>query len=296
MARTTPKVHSGGQRGGVTYSGGAVGIGIAGTATQAPQPQQPTNQTATDDEEDVIINQQNEDEVAEDEVDHDEIDWDGKQFPQLTDQQYDKIYSDNRDSYKNNGNIINAKQMYQTQNAKSPQMTVGNAYNKSWSQDLNHRLNHDLKLDTDSQFMHTYLSKALHPIGQDCTMYRAAHSTVIDSLLKKSGFSTYDKMSDKQLKSALVGATAEIKSYGSWSTNPQKNPFMVGVNSGGREVEIIARTSSGTKVFCAARSQTEVVTGAGQKMRITDVKTTRRSAFTSSGQSKPIIQLYVDLW
>lgn len=224
-------------------------------------------------------------------LNHDDVDWDNKNFPYLTRAEYDQVYQDNRDSYYKNGNIMNAKKMYESPNAKP------NTGGYSYSQDMNHRLNAGLKLDADSKFMEKYLTQGLHPIGKDCTLVRGAHDTLVNQVLKANGFSqNYDQLSASQLKTALVGTQFQTKAFGSWGANNQTNPFIGGSNAGGREVIIYARTAGTTKVIAGARSQDEFITGIGQNAKITDVKFTGGTAFTRSGQTKKVIELFVDMW
>lgn len=273
-----------------------------------PQPQaqsQPTSTLAQDDEDelDSVTVQQIEDadvsdapkpqDIVDDEakLNHDDVDWDNKQFPQLSQKEYDQIYQNNHDSYYKNGNIMNAKKMYESPNPKP------NTGGFSYSQDMNHRLNSGQALDADSKFMSKYLTMGLHPIGQDCTLVRAAHDTLVNQVLKANGFSSnYDQMSASQLKTALVGTQFQTKAFGSWGANNNTNPFLNGANAGGREVIIYARTAGTTKVLAGARSQNEFVTGIGQNMKITDVRSTNNTAFTRAGQTKKVIELYVDMW
>lgn len=301
MARSAPKVRSGGQRGQAVYSNGASGIGI-----NVMPPQQQTNQStqADEDEEDIVIdvndtNDTNDNTKKDDtkKINHDDIDWDNESFPVIDDTEYAQIYSDNRASYKTNGNIRDAKKMYEMKQPKPTSDTLNNTSNVSWSQDLNHRLNHNQPLDTDSQFMAKYLTQALHPIGQNVTINRGAHGTVINDILTKAGINkTYDQLSQSQLNNALVGTDFSIKSFGSWATNENKNPFLGGPQAGGREVVMYARTAASTKVFLGAKDQTEIVTGMGQKARITSIKLTNRMAYPQKSGAKPVIEVYVDLW
>jgi len=62
---------------------------------------------------------------------YDDIDWDNREFPELTQAEYDQIYRDNHDSYTKNGNITNAKKMYESAADK------GNGFSRS--QDMNYR-------------------------------------------------------------------------------------------------------------------------------------------------------------
>ena len=261
---------------------------------------QPQNQPPQDEDEEELAVDVTEDQVAdapkpqdivddEAKLNHDDVDWDNKSFPYLTDAEYAQIYQDNKDSYYKNGNIINAKKMYESPNAKT------NGY--SYSQDMNHKLNGDLKLDADSKFMAKYLTMGLHPIGKDCTLVRGAHDTLVNQILKQNGSGlTYDQMSVSQLKTALVGAQFQMKAFGSFGADNAKNPFIGGSQSGGREVIIVARTAGSTKVIAGARAQNEFITGIGQNMKVTDVQATNQTAFTRAGQTKKVIKLFVDMW
>ena len=273
--------------------------------TQMPPPLQPQPQPQQQDEDeeddeppfditpDDVKGAPTQDDLVDQEaqLDHDDIDWDSRQFPYLTQQECTQIYQDNHDSYYHNGNIINAKKMYESQSVKP------NTQGYSYSQDMNHRLNHDLPLDSDAKFMTKYLTMGLHPIGRDCTLVRGAHDTLVHQLLRKCGITkTYDQLTQSQLRSALVGTQYQMKSFGSFGANNQNNPFIGGSQGGGREVIIYARTASSTKVIAGARAQQEFITGIGQNARITDVKVTSGTAFTRMNGSKKVIELYIDQW
>lgn len=193
--------------------------------------------------------------------------------------------------------IVNAKKMYESTQAKPTSMTVGNQPNKSYSQDMNHRLNNGIALDSDSKFMKNYLTKGLHPIGKDCTLKRGAHDTVVNQLLKRAGVNmTYDQMSVGQLNAALKGTEFGMKAFGSFGANDSANPFIGGSQAGGREIIIVARTASTTKVIAGARKQQEFITGVDQKMRITGFKATNQTAYPQMGGAKPVVEMYVDMW
>lgn len=283
-----PKPKRGGQRGATMWQGIVPPPQVADEdeekleeeeeqATPAPPPQQ-------EEEEQSAVN-------------HDDIDWDNKDFRELTSQEYDQVYQDNRDSYKKNGNIVNAKKMYESTQAKPTSATVGNQPNKSYSQDMNHRLNNGIALDSDSKFMKNYLTKGLHPIGKDCTLKRGAHDTVVNQLLKQAGINqSYDRLSVSQLNAALKGTEFGMKAFGSFGANDSANPFIGGSQAGGREIIIVARTASTTKVIAGARKQQEFITGVGQKMRITGFKATNQTAYPQMGGAKPVVEMYVDMW
>ncbi len=286
--------------------GGQRGILFQRSSPIPPPPAQQPPQPALDEEEDVVAEeetksptpQQDQDEDQQQPaVNHDDIDWDNTQFPELTKSEYDQVYQDNRDSYKKNGNIVNAKKMYESANAKPTRDTVGNQPNKSYSQDMNHRLNNDIPLDSDSKFMAKYLTQGLHPIGTPCTLKRGAHDTVVNQLLKKAGYNTtYDKMSVQQLNAALKGSEFSMKSFGSFGANDRVNPFIGGSQGGGREIIMIARTAGSTKVIAGARAQQEFITGIGQRAKITGFKATNQMAYPQMGGMKPVVEMYIDLW
>ncbi|MGN0533020.1 MAG: hypothetical protein ACI4IK_01560 [Eubacterium sp.] len=143
--------------------------------------------------------------------------------------------------------------------------TDGQGY--SFSQNLNYKLDNGLPLDANEQFMADMLHLGVRPLGKDTVLYRAAH----DDILKAMGIKDYTKMSDAQLKS-LVGTELQTTSYMSTSYDVSKNPFVSGPQSGGREVQMEIRASSGTKVFLGAKSQAEIVTNVGTKLKLVDIK------------------------
>ena len=64
----------------------------------------------------------------------------------------------------------------------------------------------------------------------------------------------------------------QTTSYTSWSYDKSKNPFLPGPpQGGGREVYIVNKSSSSTKMFFGAKSQAEVVTNIGTNMKISNV-------------------------
>ena len=260
-----------------------------------PPPDEEEENTMAVEVEDTSTQQQEDEAPGTIQIDHDDVDW-NKQFGYLSDQEYDDVYQDNRDSYYKNGNIVNAKKMYESASAKPTTDTVGNTPGQSYSQDMNYRLNHDIPLDSDSKFMKKYLEKGMHPIGKDCMLVRGAHDTVVNQVLQASGIQSYQGLSQSQLSAALVGQTIKMKSFGSFGANNAKNPFIGGSQSGGREVIIYARTNSTTKVIAGAKSQAEFITAPGQQMRITKVNLTNKTAFTRKSGTKNVIELFVDMW
>ena len=138
----------------------------------------------------------------------------------------------------------------------------------SFSQNLNYKLDNNLPLNANEQFMKDMLQNGVRPIGKDTLLFRAAH----DDLLKQLGVSDYTKLSQAQLQQKLVGTTMQTTSYASWSYDKSKNPFLPGQpNGGGREVYMVTKANASTPMFFGAKSQAEVVTSVGTNMKISNV-------------------------
>lgn len=138
----------------------------------------------------------------------------------------------------------------------------------SFSQNLNYKLDNNIPLNANEQFMKDMLQNGVRPIGKDTMLFRAAH----DDLLKQLGIKDYTKLSQAQLQQQLVGTTMQTTSYASWSYDKSKNPFLPGQpGGGGREVYMVAKANASTPMFFGAKSQAEVVTSVGTNMRISNV-------------------------
>lgn len=138
----------------------------------------------------------------------------------------------------------------------------------SFSQNLNYKLDNNIPLNANEQFMANMLGNGMRPIGKDTMLFRAAH----DDILKQLGVSDYTKMTQAQLQQKLVGTTMQTTSYTSWSYDKTKNPFLPGQpNGGGREVYMVTKAAADTKMFFGAKSQAEVVTNVGTNLKISKV-------------------------
>lgn len=154
-----------------------------------------------------------------------------------------------------------------------------------------------LKLDNrqlaSMQFTDSYMGIATHPLGQDIQLQRGAH----DDLLRNAfGINDYSKMSESQLKSALVGQGFQNTSYMSTSYDISKNPFLgsgSGV-SGGREVVFNINAGANTKGLFGAKSQSEIIIDKGTNFRIKDVKYSGKTATPRNGRPKPQIVIDVE--
>ena len=164
----------------------------------------------------------------------------------------------------------------------------------SFSQNLNYKLDNNIKLDANEQFMKDMLGLGMRPIGKDTMLFRAAH----DDILKQLGIGDYTKLSQAQLQQQLVGTTMQTTSYTSWSYDKSKNPFLPGQpNGGGREVYMVTKAASNTQMFFGAKSQAEIVTNVGTNLKISNVyfDGTRATPRLRSG-SVPRIVIEVESW
>lgn len=161
----------------------------------------------------------------------------------------------------------------------------------SKSQNLNYKLDNDMPLNANEKYMLKYMQQGMHDIGKNITLYRGAH----DDLLKSLGVNNYQNMSEKQLQQALIGAQYQTKGFTSTSYDKSKNPFYVGANSGGREIEMVIHAPSNTKMVFGAKSQTEIVLNRGTKYQITGVRYTGRTATPRNAGSKKVLELEVQV-
>ena len=164
----------------------------------------------------------------------------------------------------------------------------------SFSQNLNYKLDNNIPLNANEQFMNDMLGLGMRPIGKDTMLFRAAH----DDILKSLGIKDYTKMSQAQLQQQLVGTTMQTTSYSSWSYDKSKNPFLPGQpQGGGREVYMVMKAGSSTNMFFGAKSQAEVVTNVGTNMKISNIyfDGTRATPRLRSG-SVPRVVIELESW
>ena len=123
------------------------------------------------------------------------------------------------------------------------------------AQNLNHKLENGLPLNATEQYIVDHLDRAMHPLGHDVVLYRAAHADVLEAL----GLKNYEHMTNAQLNAALSGAEYTEKKYVSTAYNQRMNPFIGGSQSGGREVYIQIHAPSNTKCVMGNMQQAEVI-------------------------------------
>ena len=162
----------------------------------------------------------------------------------------------------------------------------------SYSQNLNYKLDNGIPLDVNEKYIDDNLQFGMHDIGANTTLYRACH----DDILKQCGISDYTKLTDTQLQSKLVGTEFKTTSYMSTSYNAKNNPFMTGVNSGGREVYMNINAHAGAKMVFGAKAQSEVVLNKGTNMRITGIHYDGSYATPRGGRMKPRVVIDIETY
>ena len=189
-------------------------------------------------------------------------------YSAMTDAEAAQIRSDVDDSYD-----IDAKRAIKDYISKIPyDRALGQGY--SISQDMNYRLDNGIALDATEDYMNTEMTRAMHNLGKDTILYRAAHQDILQSM----GVRNYDRMNENQLKSALVGGVMTTKSYTSTAYDYSKSPFTTGSLAGGREIIMRINAKSDTKVVFGNRAQSEIILNRGTSFRITNVRYTGRTA------------------
>lgn len=104
------------------------------------------------------------------------------------------------------------------------QTEAGSIY--SPSQNLNFRLNNDMALTANQEFMRDSLDAGMHNLGENLNL--TAYQRI--GFVERLGVKNYWNMTEAQLQKTLVGTTFDNKSYISTSYNdfrnaPASNPF-----------------------------------------------------------------------
>ena len=205
-----------------------------------------------------------------------------KNYSQFTDTDASQLIAANVDAY-DDPDFNYARKLYVSD--------ATDAAGFSFSQNLNYKLDNNIPLNANEQFMKDMLQNGIRPIGKDTMLFRAAH----DDILKSLGVSDYTKMSQAQLQQKLIGTQMQTTSYASWSYDKTKNPFLPGQpNGGGREVYMVMKAGASTKMFFGAKSQAEVVTNIGTNMKISNIYFDGTYA-TPRLKGKPVPRIVIEL-
>lgn len=133
------------------------------------------------------------------------------------------------------------------------------------SQNLNHKLEDGTPLNATETYVAQRLDAAMHDIGKDTMLYRAAHKDFLEAL----GVQNYDRMTDAQLNAAVQGATYREKKFVSTAYDVSKNPFISGAQSGGREVYLNIKAPGNAKCVLGNSKQAEIILSRGTTFRAT---------------------------
>lgn len=199
-----------------------------------------------------------------------------RSYGTMTDTMAQQLRDDVDDNY--TSDVVDAIKLYISKKTDSA--------GYSYSQNLNYKLDNDMKLNTNEKFIDKNMQQGMHDLGNDVVLTRACH----DDVLKSLGIQDYSKLTEQQLQSKLVGGTITSKAYMSFSYDESKNPFLTGSQSGGREVIWKVNAGKNTKVVFGAKSQAEIITNKGTQYKITNVKYTNKMATPrNSATSKPVV-------
>lgn len=161
----------------------------------------------------------------------------------------------------------------------------------SMSQNLNWKVENNIPLTANEQYMLQQIQGAMHPIGQDTILTRGAHADTAAAL----GLKNWDNIkTDAQLQAALMGATFTNKSLMSASYDVNKNPFLNGPQAGGREVVLKIKADGQTQMVFGAKSQAETILGLNQNWRVTGARFTGNRA-TPRNSTKTYRQIEIEI-
>jgi len=160
---------------------------------------------------------------------------------------------------------------------------------KSVSQIMNYKLENDLDLTANEQYIKDQFDAKAHPLGVDANLYRAAHVDTLQRLGLNPN--SLNGMTDAQLKAALIGAEYQEKKMVSTAYDAQKSPFISGALAGGRGVIMEIKTPSGTRVVHGNPNQAEIVMAGKPTFRVVDARFTGAIAAPRNGPR--VRQVYI---
>lgn len=177
-----------------------------------------------------------------------------------------------------------------------PNPEPGSMY--SPSQNLNTALATGQKLTAQQQYVNDVMNDNMHNLGYNLNLQRYDHETFINGLLGQVGLrnADYSRMTEAQLKKALVGHTYSENRFLSTSYNNFKNaPNASQFTS--RAVRIEYRAKAATQALMPGNGPGgalgEIILKPGQTMKISDVKFNGSSARQKGTQSYHLQQVTV---
>ena len=174
-----------------------------------------------------------------------------------------------------------------TQYIREDQQTNG----FTMSQNLNHALENGNPLNANETYVASKLDAAMHALGKDTILYRAAHKDFLEAL----GVQNYQNMTPAQLDAAVKDAKYTEKKFVSTAFDKSKNPFIGGYASGGREVYINIKAPSESKCVLGNQQQAEVILSRGTTYRATGAHFDGTYATPRSGGRLPRVVVDVEI-
>lgn len=206
--------------------------------------------------------------------------------------------------------LYNGRQYYQNQNLTIDQQIATMNYVDpnpmpnslySLSQNMNHKLATGQQMTQTEADTYKYLQQSMHNLGYNTNLQRYDHETFINGLLSRAGVSNanYEKMTEKQLQSALVGKSFKDNALLSTSYNDFKNapsnPFT------SRAVKIEYRAKANTQAMMpgngAGGRLGEIILSNTNNYTISGIKFDGRSARAKGTQTynKKGVTIYIDV-
>lgn len=231
------------------------------------------------------------------------VNYDAKGFADHDDADYHQLY--NRKQYYQQQQLT-AQQKKSADSYVDPNTEPGSLYNVA--QNLNWQMVNGQKLSPKYQKVHDDMMDSMHNIGYNVNLTRYDHAGMVNSMLQGLGAgSDYTRMSQSQLKKALVGKSMAENKMISTTTNDFSNaPRNVQSLFRDRAVKINYKTKANVQGLLmpigSGGDQGELVLaptgGKGAKNaapKITDVRYTGKTVYRSkTGRSYPQIEIDVE--
>lgn len=157
------------------------------------------------------------------------------------------------------------------------------------SQNMNHvlALQGPQALDPQQAQVYSTLMQNMKPLGSNLILNRATHSGIIDKILRQAGVSGgYQTLSDSRLNSMLTGVEYNDDKFVSTAWDVNRNPFISGAPSGGREVYMNIKAPSWTPYIVGDKYEAECVLKPGLRYRITGAHYDNTIAYPRNGGAK----------
>lgn len=171
------------------------------------------------------------------------------------------------------------------------------------SQDLNYRLENNLPLDGNQQFMVASMNDAMHNLGYDLNLTRYGRVDYVDKFAQLAGVNinsnTYGNMTTAQLRQAFVGLQYTEKGFVSTSYNDFKNAPNGGRPFTDKAVKINIKAPASTQALMPGNGPGgalgEMLLKPGQNYRINDVRLTKKMGRSGAGSYR-VIEFDVEIF